>query len=291
VFSCPSAAESRLNRPCVWTRIETDQWEQPETFENFGAESAGIRLLGGFQRAVGDGDWSLAAAVGYHQSDLSVDLARAATEGQGFTAGLGLQRRSDDGLTLGVSVSGGASWFETSRAVNVFTPGIGRSEFETGYLQTRFDASQLLRAGPLFAKPGMGLSVTALHHGGLREDGLDGLGVDAESDTTVIAALHPDLSFGAIFNEAGDRPMVLTLSAGGRFSSDDELTLPVRLIGAGAGAGAAEMAAPYDANTLRLGGELRVIGDARMNLSIGYVWEGGEATERKRGGLDFRFKF
>jgi hypothetical protein len=291
LFGCAAASATTLDDQCVWSRLEFAGSDQNASFENFGVEGASSGLRMGFQRPT-EGDWSVAVAIGYERlRDLSVDNGRARSNGQAMSAGFGMQRRSADGLSLGWSLSGGWSWLETDRVVTVFTTGVGHTEVSTGFAQARFDAAQLMRAGNLFAKPALGISATALHHDGLREDGLAGLGVWADGDTQFIAAIEPDLTLGAVLMDSPAHQAVWSVTVGGRLNSTDELTLPVSFIGSGPGAQPAVMSTPLDQALWRVSTDLTLTGVGGLSVNFGYTGEWGDAGERHRAGLNLKYRF
>jgi hypothetical protein len=290
IFGCAPASQLVPDGDCAWSRLQVGSTDQDASAENFRIESNLTSLHGGFQRPL-EGPWSLAFAVGYDMvKDLSVDNGRARSDGNGLMAGIGFQRAKDN-ISLGYSVSGGLIDFNTKRQVNVFGPAVGDSDVRTSFLQGRFDAAWLTTKGRLFAKPQIGLSVTALRENGFEEEGLAGVGIKANGHTAWIASLEPDLALGAVVVDSPKHHGVFTLKFGGRLASTDELKLPFRFIGAGPGSRAATMSTPYDQRAWRFGSDLTFTASDRLTVRLSYTGEYGDTTTSHRGGLDLNLKF
>ncbi|MBS0295134.1 MAG: autotransporter outer membrane beta-barrel domain-containing protein [Proteobacteria bacterium] len=292
LFSCAAPSATTLDSQCVWSQLDRSDEHSNSSFENFGTQRVSTDLRAGFQRPMRD-TWSLAGAFGYVRAgDISVDQRRYNANGDGFMVGLGMQSRSQDGLSLGYSVSGGGIWLDTSRKVTVFTPGVGQANVSTNYAQARFDSAQLLTSGRFFAKPAMGLSVTGLHLNSFQEKGLDGLGIKTRGETQWIVAAEPSLALGANFSDPVSPVQTgFTFTVGGRFSSTDKLHAPFSLVGAGQGAAPADIFTYYDDGVWKVSADFTVAGGSRASLNFNYTGEYGGTAERKRYGMDFKFKF
>ncbi|WP_291845106.1 autotransporter outer membrane beta-barrel domain-containing protein [Maricaulis sp.] len=290
LFNCGSPVGARGDE-CAWSRLEMTSSAREANFENLQTEGESMRFTGGFEQRIGD-DWSVAAGVSYEQTDpIRIDGHRARTESSGFVVGLGVERNRATGPYYGASVSGGWSWHETERAVEVFTSDVGTSSPETGHARLDGHVGESFRHGSLFARPQLSASLTALHHAGLTEDGLDGLGVEVLSDTTLIGALTPQMTVGHVFREAEDMVGVISITGGLQLSTQDRLELPVRFLGANPLADPAIIGTTLDDLVYQLGVDLEIAGNDRVGLSIGYQAEFGEETERQRAGIDVRVRF
>ena len=290
LFDCGSAVRSRDNS-CAWTRVESSRRVHASSFENFGFEGESTRLGGGFQRPAGE-NWSLAGAVAYEQIDkVRVDVTRSGSSGQGFSAGLGLERETGAATTYGVSLTGGWSWLDTWRAVTVFEPGIGKSSPEMGYLRLDAHAGRAFRKGDFFVKPTVDLALTALHHGGLVEDGLDGIGVEVLSDTQYLASANPKLVLGYIGDDRPGRQNVVSLTLGARLNSANRIELPIRFIGANSSANPATIGLEMDRVVYQVGVDVNLMGDERYDLRLGYAAEFGKNDESQRASFNFRVRF
>ncbi|WP_417484365.1 autotransporter domain-containing protein [Maricaulis salignorans] len=221
--------------------------------------SNSTRFSGGFQQPLGQ-DWSLAFAIAYEEiSQTPIDGNRARSSGQGFTAGLGMERQNADGYNYGFSISGGWTWLETARSVAVFETGRGLSEPQTGHLRFDGHVGNVFRNGAFFAAPSLNAGLTALRHYGLTETGLDGLGVQVVRDTQLIAPLNPVLRLGHVFHESETRTGTVSLTMGARLSSTGRVDIPVRFAG--------------------------------TSVSFGYNAELGDHTKHHRTGPDLRLRF
>ncbi|WP_323761998.1 hypothetical protein [Maricaulis sp.] len=290
LFNCGSPV-GRRDDQCAWSRLEMTASARDAGFENMHTESESIRFTGGFEQRVGD-DWSVAAGVSYEQTDpIRIDGHRARTESSGFVVGLGAERNPATGAYYGASVSGGWSWHETERAVEVFTSGVGTSSPETGHARIDGHVGESFRHGNIFARPQVSASVTAIHHDGLTEEGLDGLGVEVLSDTTLVGAFTPQLTVGHVFRETDDMVGVVSITGGLQLSTRDRLELPVRFLGANPLADPAAIGTTLDNLVYQLGVDLEIAGNERVGLSIGYQAEFGQETERQRAGIDVRLRF
>ena len=290
LFNCGSAISSRDDQ-CVWSRLEQSSRDRTSSEENFGVDSGSTRFSGGFQQPLGH-DWSLAIAIGYEQIDQTeIDGGRASFDGQGFTAGLGLERQHADGHYYGFSVSGGWSWLETARAVTVFQPGLGLSEPQTGHLRLDGHVGNTFRTGSVFANPFLGLGLTALRHDGLTETGLDGLGVQVIRDTQLIASLNPVMRLGHVFHESDTGQGVVSLTMGARISSKDRMEIPIRSTGSNPNADPAMIGTVLDQVVYQLGADITIVESDRVSVQFGYSGEFGEETEQGRTGFDVRMRF
>ena len=290
LFNCGSAV-SGTDDQCVWSHLEQSSRDRTASFENFGVDGGSTRFSGGFQQPLGH-DWSVAVAIGYEQiNQTQINGGRAISDGQGFTAGLGLERQRADGHYYGFSVSGGWSWLETARSVTVFEPGLGLSEPQTGHLRLDGHVGNVFRTGSVFANPSLGLGLTALRHSGLTETGLDGLGVQVIRDTQLIASLNPVLRLGHVFHESETAQGVVSLTMGARVSSEDRVELPIRFTGANPTAAPAMIGTVLDDVGYQLGADIDIVRSDRVNVSFGYAAEFGENTEHHRTGFDVRMRF
>ena len=290
LFNCGSAVSSQDDQ-CVWSRLEQSSRDRTSSDENFGVDSGSTRFSGGFQQPLGQ-NWSLAIAIAYEQiNQTQIDGGRATSDGQGFTAGLGLERQHADGHYYGASISGGWSWLETARSVTVFVPGLGLSDPETGHLRLAGHVGNVFRTGTVFANPSLGLGLTALRHDGLIETGLDGLGVQVIRDTQLIASLNPVMRVGHVFHEGEASEGVVSLRMGARISSKDRMELPFRFTGANPNADPAMIGTALDQFVYQLGADISIVDNNRVSVSFSYRGEFGEETEHSRTGLDFRMRF
>ena len=290
LFNCGSVVSSADDQ-CVWSRLEQSSRDRTSSFENLGVDSGSPRFSGGFQQPLGH-DWSVALAIAYEQiNETLIDGGRAKSDGQGFTAGIGLERHNADGHYYGASVSGGWSWLETARSVSVFEPGLGLSEPQTGHVRLDAHVGNVFRTGSVFANPSVGLGLTALRHDGLRETGLDGLGVQVIRDTQLIASLNPVLRVGHVFHEGETGQGTVSLTMGARVSSRDRMVLPIRFTGANPAADPAIIGTVLDQVVYQLGADFNIVGNDRISVNFGYGAEFGEETENHRAGFELRMRF
>ena len=290
LFNCGGPV-STPDDACVWSRLEMSERSRDAGPETLPVSGQSMSFSGGFEQRLND-DWSVAAGISYENTQrLTVDGQRAQSSGEGFSAGIGVERHHPRGIYAGVSASLGWSWFETERAVNVFTPGVGSSAPETGHVRLDGHVGTVHRRGPVFVRPQVSASLTALHHAGLVEDGLDGLGVEVLSDTQLSWALHPQATMGFVFRETEDMVGTISVTGGIRLSHANQLDLPIRLLGANPAATPARIGTTLDPMVRHLGIDIEVAGNERLGLSIGYDGEFGETTEHQRAGIDFRLRF
>ena len=231
-------------------------------------------------------------AVGYDRLDrLHVDGARAHTEGDGVHAGLGVRHAGPAGGDIGVSLSGGWQWLETERQLNVFQPGVGSSSPETGYVQIEAHAARVFTHDALFLRPAVTATYTALHHAGLTETGLDGLGVEVLKETRYIGSITPELAVGATMQDDDRGYAAVTFTVGQVFRSDDQLVLPMRLLGANPDADPALIATALDRQALRLGAELRVARASGLEVRLGYSAELSDGVHNHTAGINLKMPF
>ena len=291
LFNCGGPV-SRPGDQCVWTELEMARQDREATTDSLAVESDALRFSGGVEQGLGR-DWSLAVAVSYGntQSMRIGDDARAS--GEGLAVGVGLERSRADGAFYGAAFSAGWSWWESSRAMSLWTPGTGTSAPETGYARIDLHIGDTFRRGSLFARPQVRASVTALHHNGLVETGLGAYGVEVLSDDSVIGTINPQFTLGHVFRDRDDLYGVVAVSGGVRYSSQDRLELPMRLLGTNPAADPALIGNSMDDLVYEAGVSLEVAGNDRIGLSLGYDAEFGEKTDElgHRAGFDLRLRF
>ncbi|MDG1416478.1 MAG: autotransporter outer membrane beta-barrel domain-containing protein, partial [Maricaulis sp.] len=280
-----------LDEQCVWSRLEMTTRDRTSSFENFRVEAATTRFSGGFEQNIGN-DWSVVGAINYeHVDQTDVDDQRSHTTGQGFSAGVGVEKNNANNHFYGASISGGWSWLDTERAVTIFERGVGVSAPETGYLRASVHVGNMWRHGQAFASPSFSLDLTNLHHAGLVEEGLEGIGVEVLEHDQFIAAINPEVTMGYVFNETQTSSLISSITMGMRISSQDRLELPIRFIGANPDAQAAEIGTVLDQVVYQLGADIQISGDDNLGLHFSYDGEFGEDTEHHRAGFDLRLRF
>ena len=265
--------------------------DRTSSFENFRVEAATTRFSGGFEQNIGN-DWSVVGAINYeHVDQTDVDDQRSHTTGQGFSAGVGVEKNNANNHFYGASISGGWSWLDTERAVTIFERGVGVSAPETGYLRASVHVGNMWRHGQAFARPQFSLDLTNLRHAGLVEEGLDGLGVEALTHDQFIMAINPEVTMGYVFNETQTTALVTSITMGMRISSQDRLELPIRFVGSNPDADPAIIGTVLDQFVYQLGADIQIAGDDNLGLHFSYDGEFGEDTEHHRAGFDLRLRF
>src|SRR5690606_7829032 len=234
MFTCGTGMAT-VREQCVWAEMQTVSTDQAGDFQDFAVDATTVSFRTGFERPIDD-EWSIAGAVGYDYLDMRVDRSRAHTQGSGLNLGLGLRRIVANGAEFGLTASGGWQWLETDRRVDVFSPGVARSEPETGYLQAGAHVAHTLRNGALVLRPALNRRITMLHQEGFTEEGIAGLGVEALGQTQTFGTLNPELTFGAVLQEDAARRAAVTFNVGALFHSEDRIDAPFRLLGANAAA-------------------------------------------------------
>jgi hypothetical protein len=175
--------------------------------------------------------------------------------------------------------------------IGMLPPGVGRSNVQTGYAQVQVNASKLYTYGKWFVRPEVQATSTMLRTNAFAETGLAGIGVKSDGDTHFIEAAQPDLAFGRVIYENDKQRAELTFKIGGRFSTNDDLFLPISFIGAGQGARPAFIQTPYNSAAGVASVGLTVFGSGPLSVSADYTNEFGKSTSSQRGSLDFKFTF
>ncbi|HWE47241.1 MAG TPA: autotransporter outer membrane beta-barrel domain-containing protein [Caulobacteraceae bacterium] len=291
LFGCLSTTTTTVDKDCVWAKGGGFAERGDAMGGYWDTREIGQDVSGGWQRPI-DGRWSMTAAAGYQNiTDLSVNNGRGRANGQGGDLGVGFQRRSPDGWAFGFGVTGGWTSLSMARQVDVFQAGVGRSTVQTGYAQAQVNASKLYTNGKWFVRPEVQLTSTMLRTNGFQETGLAGIGVRSDGDTHFIEAAQPDLAFGRVLYDGDTQRAELTLKIGGRFSSNNDLFLPISFIGAGQGARPAFIETPYNAAAGTASVDLSIFGSGPLSVDVDYTSEFGKATSSQRGSLDFKLKF
>jgi hypothetical protein len=291
LFGCLSTTTRAVDKDCVW--LKGDEFTERGNSEGgyWPTTQTGSDVRGGWQRPI-DGEWSMAASAGAETvTSLSMNNGRARGSGQGGDLGLGFQRRTPDGLALSFGVTGGWTSLDIARQVDVFQPGVGRSNIQTGYVQAQANASKLYTSGKWFVRPEIGVTSTMLRTNSFAETGLAGIGVKSDGDTHFQEAAQPDVAFGRVLYDGDAQRAELTFKVGGRFSTDNDLFLPISFIGAGQGARPAFIQTPYNAAAGVASVDLNVFGNGPLSVSVDYTTEFGKASSSQHGSVDFKYKF
>ncbi|MBB4082090.1 hypothetical protein GGR12_000929 [Brevundimonas lenta] len=289
LFSCVSPV-FEVTEQCVWARVEGSNFERQGDFEHFGIRSQEMRLRTGFETPLSDG-WSFAAALGYDKLDPITIEDRARTDGKGFHGSFGVQHRDYEGLQAGTSLSGGYQWADAVRGVNVFEPLVGTSRSESGYLQANAYAAWLMRSGNVFLRPAINLSATALRQNSFSEEGLEGLGVQALSNTQVFGTAAPEVSLGFVLRDDTAAQSTLVFTAGGVFRSEDEVRMPYRLLGSNPDAFPAMIGSALEQEAWRVGADLRLATGNGVELSATASAEFGDRSDSQQAGVNLRIRF
>ncbi len=84
---------------------------------------------------------------------------------------------------------------------------------------------------------------------------------------------------------------MFSVSGGGVFHTEDELTAPFRLLGANPAATPAIIGTSIDRASWQLGAHLRIAGTDNLSVRLDYEHEAGKLSKRDSVGLDVRLKF
>jgi hypothetical protein len=289
LFTC--GASPGLDRDqCVWARVDSLSSEFEGDAEYFGAEGGASRLRMGFERPL-DSEWSLAAAVGYEDIDHSVDFVRARSEGDAYNLGLGLRYVGPGGNEFALSLSGGQQSLDTRRRMTIFGDQVGLSSPSSSYMQAGLRLGRVFRGDRLFARPALNATLTALKQDGFSETGLGGLGIERLSETTVIGAFNPEVTFGAVLHDDGTTRADFVFSVGGVFYSEDRIEAPFRLLGANVDSGPAFIATALDSEAVRVGAGVDVTSGDGLSVRVGYSAEIGDRMENHTAGFNLRMRF
>jgi hypothetical protein len=290
LFGC-ALPTARLDGKCSWAVIERSTAQGDGDAEVFSVKSEGGRLSGGFEQPL-TGDWSLAAGVGYERLDrVLVDGMRARSQGQGFTAGVGVKRRSDVGAEMAFSLSGGWQWMETARSVDIFTSDHGEAEPESGYVRADGRFAYVVENGRLFVRPALNVWATGLHQKSFAEGGLEGIGVKGLSHTQFLGGVNPEVTLGFVFRETLKSQAAVSFTFGAVVNSSDRIEMPFRLVGANSASDPAEIRTAMDKTAYRIGADVHVIGDDRVSVQFNYATEFGDRTRSQSAGLNLRVRF
>ncbi|MBW8891027.1 MAG: autotransporter outer membrane beta-barrel domain-containing protein [Burkholderiales bacterium] len=290
LFGC-ALPTVRLDGKCSWAVIERATAHGDGDAEVFSVKSEGGRLSGGFEQPL-TGDWSLAAGVGYERLDrVLVDGMRARSQGQGFTAGIGVKRRSDVGAEMAFSLSGGWQWMETARSVDIFTGGRGEAEPESGYVRADGRFAYVVENGRLFVRPALNVWATGLHQKSFAEGGLEGMGVKGVSHTQILAGVNPEVTLGFVIRETLKSQAAVSFTFGAVVNTSDRIQMPFRLAGANPASDPAQIRTAMDRTAYRVGADVHVIGDDKVAVRLNYAAEFGDRTRSQSAGLSLRIRF
>ena len=229
MFGCVTPGDS-ANRSCNWGHIEDNSLNRTADFDSFGAYGEGQSLSTGFERPLND-RWSVTVALGYDQiTDMSAGPAHS--DGQSLGVGFGLRRVYADGADLALSLFSDWQTLNTSRYIDVFGPLVGSSRPQTLVQQLALKWGETYRYKSVYARPILNVSGTTLHQDGFQEQGLDGIGVAAQTHTQFIAAAGPELALGYVSAPEDGYSHQLEIDAGRTYRDISRIAMTYGLIGA-----------------------------------------------------------
>ena len=276
---------------CIWAKAGETKIDQEADQDYWGATSRVFNLRAGFEQRLEQG-WSFTGAFGYNRLDSQfVDGGRFSSQGNGFDLGLGARREFDNGFDVRLKATGGWQWFDTVRSVNVFEPGTGEAEGDSGYGQLSAEIGYATEANGLSLRPALAFTGTALRTGSYEETGLGGLGVRIDARTQYIGAVEPKVSFGYAFTAGDGTQAAFAATAGWVYRSTDRLEAPISFVGASRLAEAAMISTPLDRSSWKLGASAGILTTNGWNIEAGYEGQFGERTEVHTGSVNLRWKF
>ncbi|MFM5924510.1 MAG: hypothetical protein ACKOPG_10025 [Novosphingobium sp.] len=225
------------------------------------------RLRFGGAVSAGNG-WKLGLAGGID------DLGRFAAgmgrmegnKGLGLHMGLGIAKRfaSDQGEAR-ITIAGGLQSIDTNRNQFIFTRGIGKTTFRTGYIGANAGLDYTLTMGDFFATPALDLQAMRMQIRHFAESGLDGTGARSNGASDWYLSATPKLT-------AGLRTGGIQLSGtiGYQFSNKDQIEAPIRLTGAPDASDPAIIVTPFDKEMLVVGVGVNVKRDENFELQFGF---------------------
>jgi len=75
------------------------------------------------------------------------------------------------------------------------------------------------------------------------------------------------------------------------FRSDDQLVLPMRLLGANPMVDPASIRTVLDSQAVRVGAELRIAGAQGLEVRLGYTGEYGDHVDNHTAGINLKMQF
>ncbi|MFM5954268.1 MAG: hypothetical protein ACKOPE_08195 [Novosphingobium sp.] len=225
------------------------------------------RLRFGGAVSAGNG-WKLGLAGGID------DLGRFAAgpgrmegnKGLGLHMGLGIAKRfaSDQGEAR-VTIAGGLQSIDTNRNQFIFTRGIGKTTFRTGYIGANAGLDYTLSVGDFFATPALDLQAMRMQIRHFAESGLDGTGARSKGASDWYLSATPKLTAG--FRTGG---IALSGTIGYQFSNKDQIEAPIQLTGAPDASDPAIIVTPLDKEMLVVGLGVNVKRDENFELQFGF---------------------
>jgi hypothetical protein len=186
-----------------------------------------------------------------------------------------------------VTVSIGRQKNEVNRSQSIFVNGEGRSNYKTSYVQVAGNLGYSFNLGHFFARPEIDGSLIRLKQDGFTEQGLAGLGMVGESDTDKIRTVSPHLTLGMDIS----RTARFSLTGGGVFHNQGEITHPFRFIGADPASDPALISTRFDKSSFLAGANLEVVGNDRIKIDAGYRGEFGKSVTSHSANIDVRSSF
>jgi hypothetical protein len=253
------------------------------------SQSGNAQLRGGVEQPLGSG-FGIAAAIGYDElGDLRFNAGQAKANGNGLHGGVGLRKLfgPNDAGSASVTFSIGRQKNEVNRAQTIFVNGEGRSNYKTSYMQVAGNFGYSINFGQFFARPEVDASVIGLKQHGFTEQGLAGLGMVGETDTDRIRTVSPHLTLGMDIS----RTARFSLTGGGVFHNQGEITHPFRFIGADPASDPALISSRFDKSSFLAAANLEVVGNDRIKIDAGYRGEFGKSVTSHSANIDVRFAF
>jgi uncharacterized protein with beta-barrel porin domain len=179
---------------CGWMSLGGSGLHQDKTFSNIGFNRSAFNIAGGLQKAINE-NWHLGFALGYERSWLNAN-GIAENDGNQAQGGLMLKGRFGD-TTISASLSGGHSWYETKRFINLPSPGVtAKGDPQASFVSPHLRLAHAFEQGAWYLRPLVDLGVTYIHLGGFREGGAGAANLNVRSTSETYVTLQPALEVG-----------------------------------------------------------------------------------------------
>lgn len=181
---------------CGWLRFTDGLLKQETTDANVGYERKAVGLSGAVQRAVGDGTWHLGGGFAYEQSTLDAEQL-SHTTGDQIQLGA-IVKKSFGATLLSVDLNLGYGSYDTSRFVNLPTPGVtARSKQEVTFFAGHVRLAHAIeQPSNWYLKPMIDLGLMHARFPGFEESGAGAASLSVQSHSEGSSNVTPAIEIG-----------------------------------------------------------------------------------------------
>ncbi|HWL71313.1 MAG TPA: autotransporter outer membrane beta-barrel domain-containing protein, partial [Geminicoccus sp.] len=291
LFNCPTFAGTNAvvrEGSCVWAQVAGGSTDQDAADGAGGFSQDGFTYQLGMQNELAAG-WYLGISAAYRED--SYDGGNSRSSGDSTLAGITVKHQQGPWL-LGLGLSGGYGWFDTSRTVATSDgQAIASSDPEVQNLGLRARAAYDLGGEHFYLRPALDLDAIYTRQPGYRESGAEALDLVVEASDQWGLVATPSLELGGRLDLAQGWMFRPYLRGGVSFADQSAWRSTARLAGAPDGAGSFATEVPIDEVVSRVDAGLQILNGGDVAVRVQYDGEFSDNVTSHGGSLrvDFRF--